>query len=143
MTDQHTTLTGYLKNHGYSLTRQRQALFDLLDGKEPVSMRELSEAARPHMDRASVYRTIEIFERIGVVRRVHIGWKYKIELSDAFAGHHHHLTCLSCKKIIPINEQALETFIENLSSSYNFLPKDHQIEIQGYCSACKNTVLAA
>lgn len=129
-------LEQYLKSHSYSITRQRRVLFNLLSGAEPQSMRELCAAALSEMDRASVYRTIEIFEKIGIVRRINIGWKYKLELSDAFAEHHHHLTCLKCKKIIPINESALESFIDNLVSRHNFHTTEHQIEIQGYCAVC-------
>ncbi len=133
--------SSFLKSNGYSVTKPRQSLFDLLAGKEPMSMHDLCAAAAKDMDRASVYRTIEVFEKIGVVRRINIGWKYKIELSDAFAEHHHHLTCLNCKKVIPINENALENFIDNLASDQNFKPTEHQIEIQGFCSDCIKTTL--
>lgn len=100
-------------------------------------MRELCVRAAGSMDRASVYRTVAMFERIGVVHRINIGWKYKIELSDAFAEHHHHLTCLKCKRVIPINESALETFVADLAASHQFQPTEHQIEIQGYCAQCQ------
>jgi Fe2+ or Zn2+ uptake regulation protein len=135
--DLNQTFIYILKNHGYSLTKQRQALFDLLVGKEPLSMREVARAAAGSMDRASVYRTVAIFEETGVARRINIGWKYKIELSDAFAEHHHHLTCLTCKRIIPINAAEIETFIDNLAASHNFQPAEHQIEVQGYCEKCR------
>lgn len=125
-----------LKENGYSLTKQRKVLFDLLAGQEPLSMHELVVKAAESMDRASVYRTVEVFEKVGIVRRINIGWKYKLELSDKFTEHHHHLTCLSCKHIVPINETALETFIHKLATEYAFKPIEHQIEIQGYCEAC-------
>lgn len=99
-------------------------------------MREMCERAASTMDRASVYRTVALFEQIGVIHRINIGWKYKIELSDAFAEHHHHLTCLKCKRIIPINESALETFVAGLAASHHFKLTVHQIEIQGYCAKC-------
>lgn len=130
-------LNTLLKKHGYSSTKQRQTLFDVLAGQEPMSMRELSERAAPNMDRASVYRTVALFEQIGVTRRINIGWKYKIELSDVFAEHHHHLSCLKCKRIVPINKHELEAFIDKLAAENNFQPVDHEIEIQGYCSSCR------
>lgn len=125
-----------LKENGFSLTRQRTALFSLLTGQEPLSMHEVVVKAAGTMDRASVYRTIELFEKIGVVRRINIGWKYKLELSDTFVEHHHHLTCLNCKRVIPINEQAFESFIDKLATEYQFMPIEHQIEVQGYCDQC-------
>jgi Fur family transcriptional regulator, ferric uptake regulator len=126
-----------LKSHGYSATKPRQLVFDLLVGQEPMTMRELAEKAAGQIDRASVYRTVAILEQIGAVHRINIGWKYKIELSDTFAEHHHHLTCLGCKRVIPINAHALESFIDNLAASHDFKPAEHQIEVQGYCRNCQ------
>lgn len=128
-----------LHDHGLSLTRQRLFVFELLEGREPISMHELYELSKGELDRASLYRIVAVFEQLGIVQRVHIGWKYKIELSDSFAEHHHHLTCLSCHKVIPINEQALETFISSTAASHNFKPLEHQVEIQGLCEQCSSS----
>lgn len=88
------------------------------------------------VDRASVYRTIELFERLGIVLRVNIGWKYKLELSEMFSDHHHHLSCIECGKVIAMNEGALEEVIERLSSEHGFKPVTHQVEVQGVCRKC-------
>ena len=125
-----------LKSNGLSVTKQRVLVFELLEGREPVSMYELYELAKGHLDRASLYRIINIFEQRGIVRRINIGWKYKIELSDKFAEHHHHLSCLKCGRIIPISEHELEDFIAGISLNHNFTPVDHEIEVQGYCENC-------
>ena len=126
-----------LKANGYSVTKARQLVFELLQDSEPKSMHELYAQANGELDRASLYRIIDLFESLGVVSRVNIGWKYKIELSDKFAEHHHHLTCLNCHKIIPINEHELEAFISNLASEQGFKPVEHQVEIQGFCRDCQ------
>lgn len=125
-----------LKANGSSVTKQRLLVFALLEGKEPLTMQELYLLANGKLDRASLYRTIALFEQLGIAQRVNIGWKYKIELSDQFAEHHHHLTCMKCHKVIPINEQELEAFISGLAHSYQFKPVEHQVEVQGYCDAC-------
>jgi Fur family ferric uptake transcriptional regulator len=88
------------------------------------------------IDRASVYRTIGLFEGLGLVQRLNTGWKYKIELSDTFTEHHHHLTCTNCGKTVAMNEQELERFIEQLAREHGFKPSGHQIEIQGVCGGC-------
>lgn len=126
-----------LREHGSSSTQQRHALFELLIDQEPMSMHELVIKAESVMDRASVYRTVELFEKIGIVQRINIGWKYKLELSDKFAEHHHHLTCLQCKQVIPINENELEVFMAKVAAGHNFQPLEHQVEIQGYCQNCQ------
>src|SRR2546421_5552224 len=103
-------------------------------------MRELVAACNGQVDRASIYRTIALFERLGIVQRLQIGWKYKLELSDAFHHHHHHLTCSNCGKVIPFEEDtALEKRLHVLANSKNFTMQGHQLEIQGLCQNCAAT----
>jgi Fur family ferric uptake transcriptional regulator len=126
-----------LRADGYSLTRPRLAVLEYLLNREPVTLSTLSKALANSIDRASVYRTVALFQRLGIVQRINMGLKYKIELSDMFAEHHHHFTCLNCGKVIAMNERALENFVDRLAVHYDFAPTAHQIEIQGYCKDCK------
>ncbi len=126
-----------LKARSQSLTRTRLAVFKALQDKEPQTMREVVAACSGEVDRASVYRTIALFERLGIVQRLQIGWKYKLELSDAFHHHHHHLTCMKCGRTIPLPEdRQLEARLHTLSRSQDFIMKGHQLEIQGLCANC-------
>ena len=99
-------------------------------------MRELA-AVVGNADRASIYRAVGLFERLGIVQRLNTGWKYKLELTDKFADHHHHLTCIRCGRTITMNEDELEQAIEKLAASHHFSPSAHQIEIQGLCERCR------
>lgn len=125
-----------LKSGGFSVTKPRTAVFDALLGHEPLSMHQLVEKAG-NIDRASVYRTVELFERLGIVQRLNSGWKYKLELSDKFADHHHHLTCTNCGRTVAMNEDEMEALITRLAHNHGFRPISHQIEIQGLCSNCR------
>lgn len=131
------TFKAILKASGLSVTQPRLAVFKALLGQEPLSMHELAERVGK-VDRASVYRAVELFENLGVIHRVSIGWKYKLELTDKFAEHHHHLTCTNCGRTTPINETELEALITKLAASHGFSPLSHQIEIQGLCRDCRN-----
>jgi Fur family transcriptional regulator, ferric uptake regulator len=130
------TFCGLLKSSGNSVTKARLAVFDSLVGQEPISMAELVKRAG-RIDRASVYRAVELFEQLHIVQRVNFGWKYKIELSDKFTAHHHHATCTNCERTVAMNEQMLEHFIDQLARQYGFAPTAHQIEIQGLCKDCQ------
>lgn len=131
------TLKALLKKDGSSLTKPRRAVFNLLLNQEPQSMQVLVKRAQGQVDRATVYRTIELFERLGIVHRLNVGWKYKIELSDVFLGHHHHFHCNNCGKTytLPANSM-LETMIDSLASKEGYSPRGHQLEINGLCPAC-------
>lgn len=90
------------------------------------------------IDRASVYRAVALFERLGIAQRLNTGWKYKLELSDKFADHHHHMTCTQCGTMTAINEDELEQLLGRLTATYEFTPTAHQLEIQGLCRRCRS-----
>lgn len=127
-----------LSSGGYHLTKPRELVFNILYESGPLSMSELITATKGKVDRVSVYRTIDVFEKLGLANRIYLGWKHKIELSDDFVHHHHHLTCLKCGKTIDIeDEEHILEFMESLSKKHSFELKRHQFEIDGYCSDCR------
>ncbi|MDB5169171.1 MAG: Fur family transcriptional regulator [Candidatus Saccharibacteria bacterium] len=129
-------LITYLQEHGQNITAPRRAVFTALQNSDPLTMAELEKRC-PGVDRSSVYRTVMLFERLGVVQRLSIGWKYKLELSDIFQGHHHHLTCQACGKHIEITEDvSLEAQLQALAAAHDFTLKSHQLELFGLCSDC-------
>lgn len=134
-------LKALLKEKGSSLTSTRKIVFDLLLGQPPQTMQVLVKRAEGKVDRATVYRTMEVFEKLGIAHRLNIGWKYKYELSDVFMEHHHHFYCSSCGKSydLPANPM-LETMLDSLATKEGYQPRGHQIEIYGFCPSCKTTV---
>jgi Fur family ferric uptake transcriptional regulator len=126
-----------LATHNQSATKARLRVFQLLTHQQPQSMKQLIERAAGNVDRVSIYRNIELFERLGIVKKVYIGWKYKVELSDMFTSHHHHLLCLGCGKVVDIqDEKHIESFIQSVAMEQGFSVKGHQFEIEGYCQKC-------
>lgn len=130
-----------LKKNNLSITYARKIVFDQLLQGNAYSMKELCLTLKNKIDRASIYRTVSLFEKIGISRRINIGWKYKIELSDTFRPHHHHLQCTDCSKLIDIHEielQKVEATLKNIANQHNFKLKNHQLELQGLCSTCQS-----
>jgi len=134
------TLKSILKANNASLTQPRKVIFDLMFNQGPQSMQVLVQRAKDKVDRATVYRTIELFERSGIVRRLNIGWKYKIELTDAFSGHHHHMYCTNCGRVFDLPDNPmLETMIDTVAAKSGFSPRGHQLEVFGLCANCSKS----
>lgn len=135
--DPYKDLKALLSKNNASLTKPRKIIFDLLLGQGPQTMQVLTKRAEGKADRATVYRTMELFEKHGIVHRLNIGWKYKYELSDVFMEHHHHFYCSNCGKSydLPANPM-LETMIDSITSKEGFTPRGHQIEVFGLCPRC-------
>lgn len=126
-----------LRTAGYSVTTARRGVFKALQGQGPLTMQELVSRCKD-IDRASVYRTIALFEELGIIERLQSGWKYRLELSDTFHEHHHHATCLSCGQSIDIPEDTrLEVRLYEVADLLDFQLERHQLELQGYCKDCQ------
>lgn len=127
-----------LKSHGHSLTKPRETVFLALLDKEPQTIAELSDSVKNKVDRASVYRIIALFEKLEIVDRLQMGWKYKIELRDSFAAHHHHITCISCGRVQTFEESHMIEFeLKQLAAEAGFREVGHQLELRGICQSCE------
>lgn len=137
---QKTIFIETLKKSGYSITTSRNIVFSLLQDSEPLTMRELSAKAVPATDRASLYRCVALFEQLGIVQRLYVGWKYKIELTDLYSHHHHHMSCLGCGGVVAINDHPLlEKIVTDMANQSGFVLSQHQLELQGLCQNCQKT----
>lgn len=131
-------LVATLKKHGYSMTQPRQVVFNALLSGTPRSMRELILDLSSVIDRASIYRTVALFEELGVVVRVNQGWKYKIELSDIFSPHHHHINCTNCGRSVSFDEpDELDQLLTQIAMKHGFRIDDHTLELSGICASCR------
>lgn len=126
-----------LKEKGFSLTAARQSVFSALEDKEPQTIQQIVTAC-PEIDRTSAYRAIKLFEQLGIAQKLQIGWKYKIELTDQFHQHHHHLSCQRCGAIIDFDEgPELEKLLDDIAAAKQFEMRSHLLEIQGLCRNCR------
>jgi Fur family ferric uptake transcriptional regulator len=119
-------------------TRERLELFKILKSLDsPCTITELVSKTKSIMNKSTVYRTIDLFEKINVTKRVYSGWKYTIELSDNFSPHHHHITCTNCGNVVSfIESTSLLNELTNLEKSLNFKITSHSIELKGLCRNC-------
>src|SRR3990167_1555456 len=125
-------LSDILKQHDQSVTTTRKTIFAALCGLKPMSMHELVDSVSDSVNRASVYRTVELFESIGVIKRIQIGWKYKLELADTFNTHHHHISCIRCGSVSDFEES--DNLINELlqtAKTTGFEHVSHSLEISG------------
>jgi len=120
------------------LTKPRQAVFETLKrASTPLSHVEIAKMI-PYIDKVSVYRTIDVFLKLGIVIGVAHGWKQRYELAAPFKPHHHHLLCTGCGNVEEIQSEKLEQIINILADQEEFEVKGHTFEITGLCRTCQN-----
>lgn len=129
-------MTKILAEHGLRVTRPRKIVFALLTAaSSPLSHVEIARLAS-EIDKVSVYRTVDLFVKLGIVIGVAHGWKQRYELAAPFKPHHHHLHCSKCGKIEEIQSDELEGMIKLLCDRHNFQVTGHMFEVTGVCGAC-------
>lgn len=131
----HGRLKETLRESGYSVTAPRRLVFEaLLEG--PTTYAHIATTLGESMDRATTYRTLDLYTRLGIVNRIWRGAKNYVELSEVFMPHHHHAVCEQCGKTIDIVSQPLEQLLSKIARENNFLAVHHSVEISGYCDSC-------
>lgn len=118
-------------------TTPRMAILHILtNASAPLSPGEIIKN-NPSLDKVSIYRTIDVFKKIGLVTSVTYGWKQRYELAAPFRPHHHHLVCNNCDTIEEIQSEKLEKIISILADEHNFEISGHTFEVSGLCDKCR------
>lgn len=128
-------LSALLKKNGYSLTTPRKVVFEVLYSFGMQSVQQLISRSAS-IDRSSVYRALLVLEDIGAVHRVPQGFKYKVELSDIFLPHHHHIACTKCGRHSDIEQSKLEDMLTQIAEENSYKLTSHKVELLGLCANC-------
>jgi len=137
-------ILGRLEGEGYRLTGPRRVVLEEVVGREaPFTSAELWEAIQdsaPGIGRATVFRTLDLLSKLGVVQRIH---------SDPDGGrchaylacgdyHHHHLICTSCGRVTEFHEdKALDALVREVERHTDFKVEGHRLELVGLCPECR------
>lgn len=127
-----------LRAAGQSVTKPRQSVFDTLAATdEPLKNGEIAKRT-PGIDRASVYRTLELFARLGITTTTIRGWTPFTELAEPFRPHHHHMICEQCGRVEEIASDTLEDVLALVANRHEFTLRSHTVELAGLCKKCRS-----
>lgn len=128
-----------LEARGLRLTAARRIILDtLVDSGGHLTADELTDLVRRRsttIGRMTVYRTLELLCDLGYLRPVYqgTGAAHYILLHD---GHHHHLVCTDCSRVIEFDDCALGDLPARIAERYGFRVGGHLLELYGVCAAC-------
>ncbi|HOA40671.1 MAG: Fur family transcriptional regulator [Halanaerobiales bacterium] len=135
--------TDMFRDNNYKLTAQRRDILDVLidnSGKHFSAEELYAEVKKinPDIGLATVYRTLELMCQLGIAHQLDFDSNYKRYELNLEGGHHHHLICIDCGRIIEFNDQDLEDFEKRLEVDYEFRILDHHIKVYGQCKECQD-----
>ncbi len=131
---------GLLEKKGLKYTYERECIYDEVQKIGHFNADSLYERFKKRgerVGRATVYRNLPLLLEAGVIQKsAGEGKRDFYEKTDS-KGHHDHMVCLGCKKIIEFHSDELEEIQEKLSREYNFKLVFHDHRLFGYCGKCQ------
>ncbi len=132
-----------LHQNGHFLTPARRAVVEIMaSSRRAITPLQVYDAARKRHRRlgvASVYRTLEMLEELGLVQRVH-----QPEGCEAFVaaseGHRHLLVCQRCGRVSYFEGDHLQPLIRSISRNSGYRIREHWLQLFGLCHDCQNQV---
>lgn len=130
--------TSKCRSYRLSLTPQRIAIYKaLIDDESHPSPDKIYQTIKPDfptISLATVYKTLETFEKNGIISLVtpiHNTVRY-----DVKTEHHHHVVCIKCKKIMDIESKELDALkIPDIVAKQNRFV-DFSVHFSVICSEC-------
>lgn len=135
-----------LRQQGYKLTTQRRAVLKAIArSRSHLSPAEIYKKAKqedPKIGLVTVYRTLEILSRLGVICEMRTRGNARSYLIRGTVEHHHHLICTDCGTVVDFTGCDLSRLEKRLSRETGFKMKGHLLELSGHCPSCQKTAPA-
>ena len=135
------SILGALDRAGYHVTEPRRTIAGLVAGREgrfsaDQLVREASRVPRP-VGRATVFRSLEIFESLGLVERVHLERGGHAYVACDPERHHHHVVCRRCGRTADVGDVGIAPIASAVEERTGFVVDSHRIEFLGLCPDCR------
>jgi len=120
-------------------SRRVQVLGELIAERDDLTAQELHERLRARGERlglATVYRTLALLAEEGLVDAISHR-PGELCYRRCGEGHHHHLVCSDCHRVVELSECELEPWLERVSAVHGFVATGHRLEVAGVCGDCR------
>ena len=130
-----------LENKNLKYTYERKCIYEEIQKIDRhFDAHSLYERFRKHAQRiarGTVYRTLPLLLEAGVIQKSAGEGKRDFFERTSSKGHHDHMVCLGCKRIIEFHSDELEKIQDRLSREYKFKLVFHDHRLFGYCGQCQ------
>jgi len=137
----------YVRDRNLPMTQQREAVATAVffaDGH--LSVEDIERILRDdgvHVGTATVYRTMDLLVRAGLVSEHDFGEGFKRYEPSGSHLHHEHVICTQCGKVVEFSSERIERMNMLIAEEYGFRHHHHRLEIYGVCAACQTHDAAA
>jgi Fur family ferric uptake transcriptional regulator len=141
MGDEIDLFRSFISRKGLRNTPEREEIIkEIFASHEHFDVDELYLRLRERgskVSKASIYRNIPLIMDCGLIKEV---WHENGHMHYEHIyghGHHCHMRCIKCGKVIEFVDKELKAVEKRLEKKYDFKIIDHNLDVTGYCSECK------
>jgi Fur family ferric uptake transcriptional regulator len=131
------TLRRTLHERGFRMTPQRQLVLDAVTELGHATPEQICASVRrlaPAVNITTVYRTLDLLERLGLVRHTHLG--HGAPTYSVREHEHVHLVCHWCGAVAEIPTETLDELTERLAADFGFRLDACHVALSGTCARC-------
>ncbi|MBC8170299.1 MAG: transcriptional repressor [Anaerolineae bacterium] len=129
-----------LREAGFKLTNARVTVLDVLEATDDHltstqvidAVSELDSA----IGRASVFRSLDLLTSLAIIRPTYIDSSVTPKYVLLPDGHHHHIVCTGCNKVIEFDDCGLTELARRLETEYDVKITGHLLEFFARCTGC-------
>jgi Fur family ferric uptake transcriptional regulator len=128
-----------LHQRGLRMTPQRQLVLDAvrqLGHATPEQICTKVQRAAPAVNITTVYRTLDLMERIGLVRHTHLG--HGAPTYSEQEHQHVHLVCHACGAVQEAPTDLMDDLAERLRTESGFDLDASHVALSGLCRDCRD-----
>jgi Fur family ferric uptake transcriptional regulator len=131
----------YLREHNLPVTAQRLAIAEVVFASDRhVSAEDIAAdlgARGARVGTATVYRTLEVLVRSGLVVERDFGEGFRRYEPARDTPNHEHLLCTVCGRVTEFRDERLERMTTLLAESHSYARQRHRLVIYGVCGTCQ------
>ena len=131
-----TNLMAVLEDRGYRATSPRRAVARLLERKQKgFTIEDISEEL-PSIGKATIYRTIKLFLKEGVVCKFPLMDGAPFYCLSRTGHRHHHSICVQCGEVEEFKAAPIEKLLKDAGADIQGQIVDHRIQLYVNCEYC-------
>ncbi|MBA3872951.1 MAG: transcriptional repressor [Anaerolineae bacterium] len=129
-----------LREAGHKLTNARLTVLNVLEnnGGHLTSAEVLDQVDKidSSIGRASVFRTLDLLTSLSIIRPTYMNSSMTPTYVLMPDGHHHHIVCTNCNRIIEFENCGLGAIAAELEERLHVKLTGHLLEFYGLCDKC-------
>lgn len=141
MTHHNLDFATLLREQGHRLTPQRQLILDAVcEGgghSTPEEIYERVHAKSSAINRATVYRTLELLHELHVVVAADVGGGRTV-YEIAGRQPHHHLICQTCGQEEDLEHDLVKSLFNKIERERGFKVETDHLALFGQCESCRS-----